>query len=90
MNLSFYALIVQSCALLSAIAFWLMVISCNKKLPDQEKISIKLFHFGVIVGVRKKYRELYPKGRWAYVLDFAFVGLGIGFLAVAWRIWPHQ
>ena len=67
-----------------------MVISCNKKLPDQEKISIKLFHLGVILDVRKKYRDLYPNGKWVYVLDFAFVGAGIGFLAAVWRIWPHQ
>jgi hypothetical protein len=90
MTLPFYVLIVQSCALLSAIPFWLMVISCNKKLPDQQKISIKLFHFGVILSVRKKYRALYPNGKWVYILDFAFVCLGIGFLSAVWIIWPHQ
>ena len=89
MSLKLYVLLMPVIAIVSGLAFWMMVVACNKLLPDQEKLSIYILHFGVITKVRKKYKELYPQGKLVLLLDLSWIAIGIGFLATAWAIWPH-
>ena len=83
MLLALYVLVVPVLAAVSGLVFWAMVIKCNRRLPNPEKLRIYIFYPGVILNVRRKYKELYPSGRLALLLDLSFVGIGAAFLAVA-------
>jgi len=88
MPLALYVAVVPVLAVISGLIFWAMVILCNRRLPDQEKLRIYIFHPGVIMKVRRKYKELYPTGKLAFLLDLSFAGIAVAFLAAAWRTWP--
>jgi hypothetical protein len=85
-----YVLMVPVLAACSGLFFWAMVVLCNRRLPDQQKLRVYIFHFGAITRVRRKYKELYPHGRLALLLDLSFGGIAIAFLAAAWTIWPRS
>jgi len=74
----------------SSLIFWAVVIKSNTRLPNPEKIRIYIFYSGVILNVRRKYKELYPGGKLAFLLNLSFVGIALAFLAGARKVWPHQ
>ena len=44
MPLALYVAVVPVLAVISGLIFWAMVILCNRRLPDQEKLRIYIFH----------------------------------------------
>jgi len=88
--LALYVIVVPVLAAFSGLFFWAMVVLCNRRLSDQEKLRVYVFHFAAIMRVRRKYKELYPRGWLALLLDLSFAGIAIAFLAAAWEIWPRS
>jgi hypothetical protein len=78
--------IFQGCAVLSAVAFWSMIVLSNRKLPEGQKLFISILHVGVVLRVRKRYKQLYPNGKWSLVLDASLMGALISFLVGAIRV----
>jgi len=89
MSLALYILVAPLLAAVSGVGFWAMVVLCNRRLPDREKLRIYIFHPGGIVEVKRKYKELYPAGKLALLLDLSFAAIAIAFLAAASKIWPR-
>jgi hypothetical protein len=89
MSLTMYLALAPVLAVVSGIVFGAMVLLCNRRLPDHEKLRIYIFHPGLIINVRRKYKDLYPTGKLALLPDLSFAGIGVAFLAAAWRIWPR-
>jgi hypothetical protein len=88
MSITGYLTILPIFAVLSSVGFWIMVLSCNKKLPTNERLSVYLFYPSVIAEVRKKYKELFPRGRWILLFDLSLAGLAFAFALAAWKLWP--